>query len=80
MQTIPANDMGCALVSCTAAFSFPALGHAHSPVKASCERWDERPQNFSGRNAAVLDKTQFMCWTGPEQASDVTLGHSGEAV
>ena len=62
MQTIAANDMGCAFISCIAAFSFPGLGHAHSPVKASCELWDERPQDFSGRNAAVLaqDSAQVL--------------------
>ena len=80
MQTIAANDMGCAFISCTAAFSFPGLGHAHCPVKASCEHWDERPQISRAGMQQCWQKPQLMCWMGPEQAIDISLDHSRGAV
>lgn len=76
MQTFAANDMGCALVSCTAAFSFPDFFHAHSPKKASSEQRDETPRISQAGMQQCRQKTQLKRWTSPEQASDISLGHA----
>ena len=54
MQNIPANDTGCVLASCTAAFSFPCLVvPARSPLEVPFHCWGGRPKDSWDRSTSV---------------------------
>lgn len=76
MQNIPANGMGCVLVSCTAAFWFPGLCHVLSHRKASLSAGMRGPRISGADTRQRRQKTQPKCWRQPVQAGGVHLGHS----
>ena len=76
MQNIPANGMGCVLVSCTAAFWFPGLCHVLSHRKASLSAGMRGPRISGADTRQRRQKTQLKCWRQPVQAGGVHLGHS----
>lgn len=61
MQNIPANGMGCVLVSCTAAFSFPGLCHVLSHMKASVSAGMGVPRISRAETRQGRQKTQLKC-------------------
>ena len=76
MQTIPPNGMGCVLVSCTAAFSFPCLRHVLSHMKAALSAGMRRPRISGTGTCRRRRKTQLKCWWHPMRRGDVRLAHS----
>ena len=49
----PGNDMACVAISPHTSLAFPHLCRAQSVRDASFECWDERPQDFWGKDAPV---------------------------
>jgi len=75
-QSVSANGMGCVLVSCSAAFSFPGLCHVLPHRKASVISRMRVPWLSGAERHHRRQKTQLKCWWHPVLAGDVHLGHS----